>query len=415
MRREQNAAYWLLAPTLFIILLVAIYPLGSAFFKSFTDETFASDEPWEFVGFENYVNLLGITFKTLPPKIDQETGEIQRDSDTGKIRYESPVKILPALTFYKLTDWSFEQLHKKAVPPDVLNKLRDLKNREYQDKKEFASALEKSLENQAKEYLSVIQETTKKKSIRYKEVSQFSLLGKRFVFGARNPDFILAIKDTLIFTITTVFLETIIGMSFALILHSKFPGRGVMRALMLVPWAIPTAISSRMWEWMFLSTRAGFFNVIFEKLGLGNGQIAFLQLENWQLPAMIAIDVWKTTPFITLLILAGLQLISASLYEAAEVDGANKFQQFWFITLPQLKPTLAVALVFRTLDALRVFDLFQIVLGESRYSMASFTYYQLIQNRATGYSAASGVIIFIIIFVFAISYIKLLGVQAEGE
>jgi trehalose/maltose transport system permease protein len=117
----------------------------------------------------------------------------------------------------------------------------------------------------------------------------------------------------------------------------------------------------------------------------------------------------------TLLLLAGLQLISASLYEAAEVDGANKLQQFWFITLPQLKPTLTVALVFRTLDALRVFDLFQIVLGESRYSMASFTYYQLIQNRATGYSAASGVIIFLIIFVFAISYIKLLGVQAEGE
>jgi trehalose/maltose transport system permease protein len=127
------------------------------------------------------------------------------------------------------------------------------------------------------------------------------------------------------------------------------------------------------------------------------------------------IDVWKTTPFMTLLILAGLQLIPGSIYEAADVDGASKWRQFWKITVPMLKPTLAVALVFRTLDALRVFDVFQIVLAQSRYSMGSFIYYELINNRATGYSSAGGVIIFLLIFAFAIAYIKFLGVQSEGD
>jgi trehalose/maltose transport system permease protein len=164
---------------------------------------------------------------------------------------------------------------------------------------------------------------------------------------------------------------------------------------------------------MFNSNRTGFFNVIFQQLGLGDGQIAFLELDAWQVPAMIAIDVWKTTPFMALLVLAGLQLIPGDVYEAADVDGASKWRQFWSITLPLLRPTLAVALVFRTLDALRVFDLFQIVLAQSRYSMASFAYYQLIENRAAGYSSASSVIIFLLIFVFAIIYIRTLGVESE--
>ena len=348
-RREQKAAYILLAPTLIIIFLVAIYPLTSAFLKSFTNETFASDEPKKFVGLENYRQLLGVTIKQLPPRIDKDTGQIQRDPATREILYESPVKMLP------------------------------------------------------------------RQPVRYREVGQFSLLGMHYVIGARDPDFILAIKDTLIFTGVSVFLETIIGLGFALIVNASFPGRGIMRALMLIPWAIPTPISSRAWQWMFQSTRAGFFNALSDWFGIGGGQTAFLQIKAWQLPAMVAIDVWKTTPFMALLILAGLQLIPKDLYEAADVDGASPLRQFWAVTLPMLKPTLAVALVFRTLDALRVFDLFQIVLAQSRYSMGSFSYYELINNRAMGYSSASGTIIFLMIFVFAVSYIRILGVQTEGD
>jgi trehalose/maltose transport system permease protein len=249
--------------------------------------------------------------------------------------------------------------------------------------------------------------------IRYRDLNQFNFLGNRYVVGATDREFILAIGDTLQFTVITVVLESILGLGIALALNSKFPGRGAMRAIMLVPWAIPTAVSSRMWEWMLNPTRTGFINVVFQQLGIGDGQIAFLVNDTWQLPAMIAIDVWKTTPFMSLLLLAGLQLIPNDLYEAADVDGAGKLRQFFSVTLPLLRPTLAVALVFRTLDAVRVFDLFQIVLQKQKYSMASFAYYQLIDGQAMGYSSASSVIIFLIITIFAVAYIRILGVDSQ--
>ncbi len=407
MRREQNAAYKLIAPTIIIIILVAIYPLGSAIVKSFSSETFASAEPTKWVGLENYAQLLGMTIRVLPPREN-----------------------------FTITRESLEKIRAQGLPDDVLTTLEALEDKTHEGQDKFDKALKKMLgEDLAAEHNTLITTYTDKKiqrdpdtrtilyespvrvlprkPVRYREAGQFTFFKTRYVIGARDPDFILAIKDTIIFTIWTVGLETVFGIIFALIVNANFPGRSAMRALMLVPWAIPTAISSRAWQWMFQSTRAGFFNAVADMFGIGTGQTAFLQLETWQLPAMIAIDVWKTTPFMALLILAGLQLIPGSMYEAADVDGASKWRQFRSITLPMLKPTIAVALVFRTLDALRVFDLFQIVLGQSRYSMGSFIYYQLINNRATGYSSAGGVIMFIVLFAFAFSYIKFLGVQSE--
>jgi trehalose/maltose transport system permease protein len=344
---EEHLAYWLLLPTLVILFAIAIYPLASVFYTSLTNRVFASAQENQFIGLENYRNLLSLTVQELPPAVDEATGAILTDPDTGEIEYQSAVQTLP------------------------------------------------------------------REPVRYRELSQFNLFGTQYVVGATDRDFIRAVGDTLQFTLYTVMLETILGLGIALVVNSKFPGRGMMRVIMLVPWAIPTAVSSRMWEWMLQGTRAGFFNVVFQNLGLGNGQIAFLADEAWQLPAMIAIDVWKTTPFMALLLLAGLQLIPGDLYEAADVDGASRLRQFWSITLPLLRPTLAVALVFRTLDAVRVFDLFQIVLAQKRYSMASYAYYELINGQRMGYSSATSVVIFVIITVFAFIYIRLLGVEDE--
>jgi trehalose/maltose transport system permease protein len=344
---EEHLAYWLLLPTLVILFAIAIYPLASVFYTSLTNRVFASAQENQFIGLENYRNLLSLTVKELPPAVDETTGAILTDPETGEIEYQSAVQTLP------------------------------------------------------------------REPVRYRELSQFNLFGTQYVVGATDRDFIRAVGDTLQFTLYTVMLETILGLGIALVVNSKFPGRGMMRVIMLVPWAIPTAVSSRMWEWMLQGTRAGFFNVVFQNLGLGNGQIAFLADEAWQLPAMIAIDVWKTTPFMALLLLAGLQLIPGDLYEAADVDGASRLRQFWSITLPLLRPTLAVALVFRTLDAVRVFDLFQIVLAQKRYSMASYAYYELINGQRMGYSSATSVVIFVIITVFAFIYIRLLGVEDE--
>jgi trehalose/maltose transport system permease protein len=349
-KREERLAYYLLIPTFLIIVLIAFYPLGSVFYNSFTDRIFASDTPTEFVGIENYKKLLSITIKELPPVIDEDTGQPAIDPETGEVEYERAIRVLP------------------------------------------------------------------REPNRYREVTQFNIFGNRYVLGATDRDFIRAVWDTIVFTVVTVVLELVLGMGIALVING-FPARSIARAaimaVMLVPWAIPTAVSSRMWEWMFGPTRTGFFNVVFQYLGLGNGQIPFLTDEAYQLPAMILIDVWKTTPFMALLLLAGLQLISKDIYEAANVDGASKWRQFWAITVPLLRPAIAVALIFRTLDALRVFDVFQIVLAQSRYSMASYTYYQLIGARAMGYSSASSVVIFLLILVFAMLYIRLLGVESE--
>jgi len=251
--------------------------------------------------------------------------------------------------------------------------------------------------------------------LRFDAVRTYDLFGNRYVLAASSADFIRAVWDTLVFTVTSVALETILGMIIALTLATKFIGRGIMRAAMLVPWAIITVVSARIWEWMLQSTRAGFFNTFLTDLGIIDAPIAFFQTGSLQVPAMVMIDVWKTTPFMALLLMAGLATIPTELYEAAEVDGAGAVRRFFSITLPLLTPTLAVALIFRTLDALRVFDLFQVVYGEARYSMASYAYYQLIAARNVGMSSAASVVIFVMIFVFALLYIRALGVERDGD
>lgn len=247
---------------------------------------------------------------------------------------------------------------------------------------------------------------------RYSPVREFSFGGNRYVLGAANADFIRAVGDTLLVTIIAVSLEALLGIAIALVLAAKFWARGAMRAAMLVPWAIITVVSTRIWEWMLAPDRRGFFNTLLDRFNLG-GSVNWTGDPATQLPAIIAMEVWKTTPFMALLLLAGLATIPSDLYEAAEIDGASKVQQFFSMTLPLLLPTLAVALVFRTLDTLRIFDAFQIMYGESRQSMASFAYFQLISAREMGFSSATSVVIFIVLFVFAFLYIRLLKVDTE--
>ena len=343
--KKDRTGSFFLAPAVIWIILFTIFPLLYALYNSFYSFRFGQRN--QFVGFDNYVQLLSVTIKKLPPVIDEATGEQTIDPETGERVYERPINVLP------------------------------------------------------------------REPRRYRELLQFSLFGNRYVMGATERDFIKGIKDTVLFTVVSVVLETILGLGIALVVNSGFKGRAVMRATMLVPWAIPTVVSAKIWQWMLGPTRTGFFNVIFDALGIGDGQMAFLREASLQLPAIIAVDVWKTTPFMALLLLAGLQLIPGDLYEAADVDGANRLRQFWSITLPLLKPALTVALIFRTLDALRVFDVFQVLLSRTRYSMASFAQDQLIQNQAAGLSSAASVVIFILILIFAMLYIRALGVEAE--
>jgi trehalose/maltose transport system permease protein len=343
-KSEERTALWLLAPTIILLILIAIYPLLRVFYLSTTNKRFASSQPVEFVGFQNFRNLLSLTIRELPVELDANGQPVVED---GVTQYESPVAVLP------------------------------------------------------------------REPVRYREVTEFSLFGRRYVLGGTNPDFVLSIWDTVLFAIATVALETILGLIIALALARKFFGRGVMRTAMLIPWAIITAVSTLIWQWMFKSNRSGFFNMLGDSLGWTDGNTVFLVNKALQLPSAIAIDVWKTTPFMALLLLAGLATIPSELYEAAEVDGASKIRQFFSVTLPLLVPTLAVALIFRTLDALRVFDLFQIMFGESRYSMTTFAQFSLVANKDMGLSSAASVVIFILLFSFAVFYMRALKVDAE--
>ncbi|AMW33677.1 MULTISPECIES: carbohydrate ABC transporter permease [Fervidobacterium] len=230
--------------------------------------------------------------------------------------------------------------------------------------------------------------------------------------------FLAALKTTIIFTVVSVALETVLGLLIAVIVNQPFKFRGAVRAAMLIPWAIPTAISSQMWKWMF-NDQGGIMTKLLETLHIVEPGFPILGSPDTALWAIIAVDVWKTTPFMALLILAGLQLIPEELYEAARIDGANLFQRFTRITLPMLSSTIAVALIFRTLDALRVFDVVFIMTRGSVGTETLAVYNRvLLMDRAFtgawfGYGSALSVVIFLLISIFAIIYIKSLKLKLD--
>ncbi len=226
----------------------------------------------------------------------------------------------------------------------------------------------------------------------------------------QDPDFREALWNTVRFTAVSVFIETVLGLVVALVIHSQFAARGVVRAAILVPWAIPTVVSAQMWKWM-LHDIYGFVNVVGVQFGLLSRKVAWLARPETAMGALIAVDVWKTTPFMALLLLAGLQLIPDELYEAARVDGASAWQQFLRITLPLLTPTLTVALVFRTLDALRVFDIVLVMTGGGNRTetLAVLNRRILIDFQDLGYGSAISVVILILILLFVGLYLHTVG------
>jgi ABC-type sugar transport system permease subunit len=243
-------------------------------------------------------------------------------------------------------------------------------------------------------------------------------LGRPFV-GAANylealsePRFWGAMAHTLFFAAVTVSLELVLGCVLALAMNRAFRGRTLVRAAVLVPWAIPTVVSALLWRFMF-EGQAGIANALLAATGLtGQPPVWFIDATLAWVPVVLA-DVWKTTPFVALLLLAGLQNIDASLYEAARIDGASAWRQFRHITLPLLQPAILVALIFRTLDAFRVFDLIYVMTGggpgTSTEPIALYTFTSLLQNLRFGYGSALSVIVFLVTFALALGYIRFLG------
>jgi trehalose/maltose transport system permease protein len=288
-RRQTRLAWLLLTPALFVVAVVAIYPLAKTVYQSFTNQEFLALEPTQWVGFDNYRTLWHDT--------------LFRDS----------------------------------------------------------------------------------------------------------------IWVTVKFTLITVAFEFALGLIIALVVNSSFRGRGLMRAVMLVPWAIPTVIAAQMWKWM-LDDTFGVTNDAGQRLHLISHPHAWISDPSTSLAAVCAVDIWKTTPFVALLLLAGLQVIPRDVYEAAEVDGASPLQQFWKITLPLLAPAILVTLIFRTLDALRVFDVFYVFFGnrQDTATMAIYAQSTIVGDGHVGYGAAVSVAIFLIIALFVVIYVTFMRVTSEA-
>ncbi|MCC7209844.1 MAG: sugar ABC transporter permease [Anaerolineae bacterium] len=358
--RSTRFAWTLLVPTVTILILVAARPLEQSFIKSLTDDQFGTSRPARFVGLRNYQDLLSFQFAVVPCQT-AETGDCER-TRTGEVRWER-------------------------------------------------SALEVEQEQRLREG------TADRSRPRYEAVFTIPLPGTNGLrLLATDPKFFESFTNTLVFSVISVTLELLIGLAIALVVNSRFRGRGLMRTAMLVPWAIPTVVSATLWQVIMRPDQTGILNRLLMDLGFISRAepVQWLSSSGPWMASIIAVDVWKTAPFMALLLLAGLQTIPADIYEAAEVDGASKLRQFFSVTLPLLRPALAVALIFRTLDALRVFDVFQVLLDVRRPSMATYNYNILVNNQADGYASTVGVVIFVIIFIFSVMYVRVVGIGQRG-
>ena len=237
---------------------------------------------------------------------------------------------------------------------------------------------------------------------------------QNFLFLFEDPNWWEAVWNTLLFASVSVSLETLLGLGVALVLNMHFKGRNFVRAAVLIPWAIPTVVSARMWSWMYHDIY-GILNSVGVKLGLLASPVAWAAHPDLSLWSVVLVDVWKTTPFMALLLLAGLQTLPKDCYEAAKVDGINPLRVFYRVTLPLLMPAILVAMIFRTLDALRVFDVIYILTGTNydTMSMSIYARQQLFDFQNIGTGSAASVLLFILIGGITIGYMAI-GNKALG-
>jgi len=231
-----------------------------------------------------------------------------------------------------------------------------------------------------------------------------------------DPTWWRAVWNTVYFTVIAVSIETLLGLIVALVLNAQFPFRGFVRAAILVPWAIPTIVSAKMWDWM-LNDQFGILNDLFMTVGLISAPIAWTSSPETAMWAVIMVDVWKTTPFMALLILAGMQMLPGDIYEAAKVDGINPIKVFFKVTLPLIKPAIMVAIIFRMLDSLRIFDLIYVLTPNNAQTVTMSVYARqhLFDFDNFAYGSAASTLLFLIIAGITVLYIYAGRVNLSGD
>ena len=219
--------------------------------------------------------------------------------------------------------------------------------------------------------------------------------------------FLSSAARTLAFVGVSLALELVLGLGLALMMHQLWRGRGLFRAAVMVPWAIPTVVSGLLWAWIF-NDRLGLANAVLAAAGLE--PVAWLAGPGTAWAALMAAEVWKTAPFVALILLAGLQMIPRELYEAAEIDGASRREAFFRITLPLLSPVMLLAMLFRTVDAMRVFDLVAVMTGGGPAGatevLSLYSYRVLFTNLEFGYGSAVSAVLFLAAMAVSLAYMR---------
>lgn len=418
---ESQLGYVMIAPAIIIICAIALYPvLKSCWFSLFDyrlnnptkNEVFLSSK----LNMEKYFSNIDDSINALTQAVDETKG-----NDKQKIKVElnnlknANEKII-AINAVKAKEKAVRNLTDRYLPVNDDN-LR-YANISKSDANELYTVFDNLRNDLGNFKIGGDTQTDIDKTAGLVEELRSSIIKPNFVglknyayfFDPNNSDFWQPFGYTFEFTILSVFCELILGLLIALVINRAFTGRGIVRASVLVPWAIPTVVGAMMWKFLY-DGQTGFMAHVFASLHLIKNSGTLLTTHSGTTFAIVFADVWKTSPYMALLILAGLQGIDSSLYEATSVDGANKFQQFMKITLPMLKPTLLVALLFRTLDAFRIFDLVWVLTGgaNNTETLSTYAYKTMFSQMEFGKGSTLAFIVFLCVAVISMAYIKILG------
>lgn len=414
---EKTAGYYLVAPAMILIFIIAIWPVIQSFYFSLFDLKLNNPAKSEVhlsyqVDLERYLNNFPFFIGALNTEITKGNA-----SDKLTVIKENLQKLDQKLQSDSNLKKQYKTVNDKLmnfeqVPSELSLAKIDQKTAEELNK------TAKSVSSELLKISKTVNFTQEKKLLGLASgygdaIIEPNFIGlKHYKDDLTSPRMWKAMGNTTTFTVISVFVELVLGLAIALLINKAFFGRGLIRASILIPWAIPTAVSALMWKFLY-DGQNGIVAKLFETFGLVDKMEKLLVTDTGAMFSVIFSDVWKTTPYMALLLLAGLQTIPSSLYEAASIDGAGRWKQFFKITLPLLKSSILVALLFRTLDAFRVFDLVYVLTGggpaNSTETISILAYKVMFSQTNFGHGSALSVIVFICVAIISMIYIKFLG------
>lgn len=422
---EKQLGYLMVLPSLILIFAVVLWPVVQSFYNSLFD--YRLNDPTRSqlmlgatIDLERYVDNLFY--------IDSQLDNLTNETNNEELQKEINA-INDDIKQYHIDLISDQEIKTKIEKIDELlmsfKPVRDPDLKYIKVDNKFAKDYRQTLESSADHIRNMAALNTDELTVeKFQQTADLlqatskNILESNFI-GASN--YVKYLKDarmwrslwnTTVFTVISVMLELILGLLIALLINRTFKGRGIIRASVLIPWAIPTAVAAMMWGFLY-DGQTGIVAHYLDVLNIIPRPSWLLSTSSGGMFSIILADVWKTTPYMALLLLAGLQTIPDTLYQAANVDGANKWDQFWKITLPLLKSSILVALLFRTLDAFRVFDLIYVLTGggpaNATESISVYAYKTLFAQQNFGEGSALSVIVFICVALISVLYVKLIG------